>query len=76
MLLTTYISSLVVCVLISFTCFQGKEIQNGRKMHGSFLPVLGVAWAPDTLLKQFGGATEEEQEKSHRNEQKLLKEWV
>ena len=56
--------------------FQGKETQNGRKILGSFLIVLCMAWVPDSPLKRFGGATEEEQETSHRNEQKWLKEWV
>lgn len=52
-----------------FPIFQGK-IKNDRKMYGSFLTMLGMAWAPNTLLKQFGSATEEKQETNHRNEQK------
>ena len=36
--------------------FQAKGIHTGRKVHSSFLTVSGLAWGPDILLKQFGGA--------------------
>lgn len=69
MLLANYISSSVICLLISFGCFSEKRNPEWQENVWQFPHCIQHGWAPDSLLEQFGGATEEKQLTSFRSEQ-------
>lgn len=74
MLLVTHISfSVTLPAYILCLVSREREFRMAEKMYGNFFTVLGISWAPDTLLKHFEGATEEKQETNNSASKNLTK---